>query len=361
MTGGVPAAGIEKFRALLAGEPRQRIEREQLWRHFDTAFPGRPPGTEERRWLVASLEALAGEGVLRLPSTRGDHWDRTLQPPVPSFVLIQRARPEPRDDHWRRHPWHPALAWVPTCATLTSEQVRFLERVQAGLRDHEFEDPAPLKYRSLALTGDEKRLQQHAAGALFRPGRLTFELLGCLPERLPLAVETVAAVPAVVVVENAGPYEVMRRVLMETREPRYGLVAFGDGARAEHALPRLATREPAVGRVEYVGDLDRAGLRIAIAAARAVARAGLPALVPAEGLHAAMLSAAAALGHPGGWPTGPEDGQTSEHERDGELVSWLPEDVRVAVLAMLRAGRRIPEEVLGPRELRAVWTVARAG
>jgi hypothetical protein len=58
-----------------------------------------------------------------------------------------------------------------------------------------FTEPTPLKYRSLELTGDDKRLQALAETTLFGPGWLTLELLGPF-QRLPLVVERVGPAPA---------------------------------------------------------------------------------------------------------------------------------------------------------------------
>ena len=140
--------------------------------------------------------------------------------------------------------------------------------------------------------------------------------------------------------------------------PLFGLVAFGDGNRIERSLPRLLDFSPGITRIAYVGDLDRPGLRIARAAARIASQIGLPPVEPLPGVHKAMLDAAAALGAQSGWPVDPvEDlaGAESLHPADIDLVSWLPENVRDAVRGILGAGRRVPEEVLGPTEWRAVW------
>jgi hypothetical protein len=37
------------------------------------------------------------------------------------------------------------------------------------------------------------------------------------------------------------------------------------------------------------------------------------------------------------------------------LVAWLPEDVRANILTIILAGRRIPEEILGPTEMSHIW------
>jgi hypothetical protein len=102
-----------------------------------------------------------------------------------------------------------------------------------------------------------------------------------------------------------------------------------------------------------VGDLDWPGLEAAILAGRTARSVGLPPLEPAPGVHAAMLAAAAGFGSPEGWPYAV--GRTPANA--GELLAWLPEDVRPRAEAVLRAGRRIPEEVLGQDALHALWRV----
>ncbi|HEY6157713.1 MAG TPA: Wadjet anti-phage system protein JetD domain-containing protein [Gemmatimonadales bacterium] len=168
---------------------------------------------------------------------------------------------------------------------------------------------------------------------------------------MPLAWASVGDVEAALVVENAGLFNVAVSVLRQLSNPPYGLVIYGAGAGVEQALPGLAELGRHVNSVVYVGDLDRAGLRIAQAAGRTLMEVGLPTLRPAPGLHERMLEAAAHLGHASGWPTRARRIRWD----DDQLVSWLPEEIRPRVRALLAAGRRIPEEVLGPEELLAAW------
>src|SRR5207237_90939 len=63
-------------------------------------------------------------------------------------------------------------------------------------------------------------------------------------------------------------------------------------------------------------------------------------------LHTAMLRPAAACGHAGGWPA-------ATLQTVGPAIEFLVGPTRSAVAAMLDGGARIPEEVLGPGELRA--------
>src|SRR5258708_1068886 len=133
------------------------------------------------------VSSVAAFGVIGLPAPGGQRWDRRSQPAVPTAVDQAELNGRPRGDEWRRFPWHPTLAWVLDLSRLSSDAETFMRRVHDGLVRDSFRHPAPLKYRSLQLTGDEKRLSLLARTTLFAPGRLSLPLLGCLPARGPLA------------------------------------------------------------------------------------------------------------------------------------------------------------------------------
>jgi len=232
------------------------------------------------------------------------------------------------------------------------QQVEFLHGVHEGLVNGAFREPAPLKYRSLQLTGDEKLLASLATTSLFGPGHLTLEMLACLPSALPLAWEAVGEGGRVVIFENAGPFSIARVVLSETAARSYDLVAYGGGRSILAALGHLKTIERNVESIHYVGDLDYAGLDIAWNAGRCAMDLGLPTVLPATELHRQMLLAAESFGHPQGWPV-----QECFVDVDrARVLDVLSPDVRDQVDAILKAGRRIPEEVLGPNELRRAWS-----
>jgi len=86
------------------------------------------------------------------------------------------------------------------------------------------------------------------------------------------------------------------------------------------------------------------------AGARA-AELGLPPVAPASELHRAMLAAATAFGHPGGWPA--IEGQAAARQEAERLAMVLSSDIREPVSAIVAACHRVPEEVLGPSEMRA--------
>lgn len=114
----------------------------------------------------------------------------------------------------------------------------------------------------------------------------------------------------------------------------------------------IKTIARSVESIRYGGDLDHAGLDIAWSVRRRSKYLGLPAVLPAIEFHRQMLSSAESFGHPHGWPA---HDRGADVDRSGVLDALSP-DVRGRVDAVLRAGRRIPEEVLGPNELRSAWS-----
>jgi len=341
---------VRAFGLKLAQHPRRRVGRDALWKAFASAFPTRPQHPEESRWLVEALRQLEAQGILKLPSERGSRWDRSLAVAVPKAVDLRGGPARTRDASWKSFPWHPRLAWVADLRHLPPGAEAFLRRVHECLVQGSFAQAAPFKYRSLQLTGDEKRLALLSKSVLFAPGRLDLDLLGCLREVAPLAIDRIGASPKLILFENEGPFWVAREVLRRHSDRPYGLVGHGAGGQLPASLPYLLTLEPRLESIDYVGDLDIPGLEIAVRAVAASQRLGLPPLTAAPGVHAAMLASAAAFGRPGGWP--------ARHRRvlDPALLAFLPEDVREFVANVLKGSRRIPEEVLGPKELDLLWT-----
>jgi hypothetical protein len=343
---------LDEFeRGLLAGTAA-RVGAQDLWRHLAQIFPHRTPGPAERELLLEALKSIETRGSIRLPPERGKRWDRSMDPAVPTSVDIVRDQAALPGFPWRTFPWHPNLHWVVQCRSLSVQQVEFLRRVHDGLVNGRFREPVPLKYRSLQLTGDEKMLASLATTSLFGSGRLTLDLLACLPDALPLAWEAVGDGGRMVIFENAGPFAIARLVLGELAARRYDLVAYGGGKAVLAALDHLKTIERGVESIHYVGDLDYAGLGIAWGARGCARDLGLPAVLPASELHRQMLLAAESFGHPQGWPA---QERFADVDRT-RILDVLSPDVRCQVGAILKAGRRIPEEVLGPDELRSAWS-----
>lgn len=341
---------VDTFERALVSHSKRRVPKQAIWTAFASAFPTRPQGAEERYWLLEALNQLVARRVIRLPSEHGAQWDRTSNPVIPTTVCVLRVRSRPSSE-WRTFPWHPALQWIPELSHITRNQQQFLQRVNDGLMHGAFTIPAPIKYRSLQLTGDEKQLERLRTTALFAPGRLSTDLLGCLSDSLPLAWERVSTGQAMLVFENSGPFYLATKTLRKLPNSPYGFVAFGGGAAFKRSIHHVNAIGQQIDRIEYVGDLDLSGLQIALAITRAAEEASLPRVTPATGLHQAMLASAQKLGRPLGW----KNAKSKWSPKNEPLIDWLPADVRQDALRILREGNRVPEETLGPKEMTEVW------
>lgn len=343
---------VQVFLERLSQYQGSRIRLEELWSLFNEFFPHRSRNTEGRQWFLESLHEAAHERIIKLPIAHGVSWDRSLSPFLPTFVdkIISK---EKRNTSWRTFPWHYRLTWVADLHTIPPDQETFLYRVHEGLVDGTFQVPAPLKYRSLQLTGHEKQLGKLAHSVLFAPGRLTFELLGCVPDIPPLVLKKVSESDIALVFENVGSFRTAYSVLKRLSHPPYGLVGFGSGMGLVRSILDFRLIEQAIKRIEYVGDMDRPGLRIAQSVISIAEVERLPPVVPAKGIHFAMLESVRRFGYPDGMEYKVD--QRRSESGDETLVAWLPDNIRVNILNLIRAGRRIPEEILGPDEMLRVW------
>jgi hypothetical protein len=178
-------------------------------------------------------------------------------------------------------------------------------------------------------------------------------MLGCVPEISPLALERMDQGNIALVVENVGTFRTAYNVLKEMLQSPYGWLGFGAGAGFERSILHFKLLDYKIEKIEYLRGPDRPGLRIAQFVTQLAEREGLPSVVPACGLHQAMLISMQRLGYPDGIEYLSKE-QRSDPS-DEPLISWLPNEIRENVLQLIRAGRRIPEEVLGPDEMREIW------
>ena len=335
-----------KFLNKMRSGKRLRVPLADLWKAYHTVYGDHAVGVDARAELAAVLRKLQEDGSCRLPASGGKCWDRASQVALPHWIELPDSGEE-REFSWRQYPWRPELAWASQLTSLPQDHLVFLHAVQRGLVEGWFTVRAPLKYRSLQLTGDEKRLEAYLGSQLFAEGRLSLEVLNCDGPWLPLAWERVSDNPRLIIFENAGSFLVAWRVLKKIANPPFGMVAYGGGFQVLRTIPYLAQMPPPE-VIHYVGDLDAEGVSIGALFARQVGEAKVTAVVPATEVHAAMFHAAAELGKPTGWPARGK----SRSMNDG---LWLAPEIVDRIRQIIERGNRIPEEVLHDGHLLDLW------
>ncbi len=230
--------------------------------------------------------------------------------------------------------------WAATLR-LSASQRELLLAVNAWLRrTNGGEVPlAAAAERAYELIHDEKAFDStppRGGAQLWGPGRLTFQLLRC--ERVPTPLTWEPVIPTVpgpgpiVCVENHATFRTMLRFLRTHSRPRWAAVAWVQG-RNTAPIESLPCLPFPVTRMDYLGDLDAAGLAIAATACATAETTGIPA-GPAAPLWALLIN------------------QTPRRDKpipDGDarrLTAWLPEQIRQRAADLLRSGQAIPQEAL---------------
>lgn len=193
--------------------------------------------------------------------------------------------------------------------------------------------------RAYELIRDEKAFDvtpPRGGAQLWGPGRLTFRLLRCERVPTPLTWEPVSPAASgpgpIVCVENHATFRTMLRYLRDQPTPHWAAVAWVQ--RRNTAPIESLTRLPfPVTRLDYLGDLDAAGLAIAATACETAQIAGIPA-GPAVPLWRLLISQP------------PRRAREVGNADARKLATWLPEHIREQAVDLLRSGKAIPQEAL---------------
>ena len=346
---------VSQFLHALKASGKRRVGKSAIWSAFARTYQDLPQGPDGRRCLMRLLLELDASEEIRLPVVHGKRWDRNSIIPTPTSIDVTLHR-QRKSTAWRDYPWHPQLQWVLSRSQLSDQQFSFLKKVQQGLVEGWFRALAPLKYRSLQLTGDEKKLISLCKTRLFGAGRLTLSMLGCDPEILPMVIERVSSAADLLIFENATPFMLARKVLRGIPDPSVGRIAYGSGHQVGKSIEYLQLLESPVGRVFYVGDLDRRGIYIAAKLQRHCAANELPNIHPATALHQQMLVSAERLGAPHGW----SDEARQTDASGAWIFDFLEIEVRKTVRFIVESRHRVPEEALNESDLLACFECAKA-
>jgi len=338
------AAEIER---LVLQSPGKRIPAEVLLRGASRFDPGLIGDPAARSRLRDVLDELHTAGRITLPAARSrTGWDTRVLPSIPSWVTRIDASPPPRP---ARPPqvWPSALEAAARIAS-RSDEYELLERVAAWMRDNPEPDLVPIQERSLELFDDEKALDAYLKTRLFTSAALTLDLLACFIPPVPFVSQHLSGTgpTRLLVVENLATYTSFLKALQERADPRPDLhLAWGGGNSFTQSVLSIPTLSPAPTRVYYFGDLDLAGIQIAVNAAAQAEAARLPRLLPAEPCYRFLLDEPGHSRRPDG---------TNRHATPDyhALCSWLPAALRSKAMNLLRERQRVPQERLGIQALR---------
>jgi hypothetical protein len=246
--------------------------------------------------------------------------------------------PDPRFDFT-------SVQWASPLAFLTSESVTVASDDLLKLNEFLLKEPrtqtvVPIKERSLALFGDEKRLDALVSTSLFRAGRLDWVRdLKCEIIGEPLAWKrgpAEAASGPVIVIENAATWHSYCRWNAERN--LFSAVMYGCGNRFVDGfrfLPDIFRELGGLRRILYFGDLDPRGLEIPQEASVLAQSLGLPPVEPHLWSYRQLLKLGTGQGQP-------YDGDAASPE----LFDWLG-DCAEPARQLFAANQRFAQEHVG--------------
>jgi hypothetical protein len=332
------------IRAYLTDQPNNRVPVEGLLRHVTTADPTLVGDPTARTQLASALGRLAEAGTLMLPKARSG-WDHRTRPPLPLWIGKPATRHPLRATPVQRV-WPQSLEAAAAIATRPDEH-ELLDKIATWLRNNPNTQPVPMEERSLEILDDEKALAIETTKRLFTTGALTLDLIACYPTPIPFPSQHVpgAGPTRLLVAENNATFHSLLTAAREldpgTRPDLH--IGWGCGNQFPTSISAVTLLDPIPIALYYVGDLDAAGLRIALGAATAAIAHRLPALRPAVALYAWLLA------H--GTPR-PDRSNLGISQPD-LLLTWLPGELHEPAHRLLHDRQRIPQETLGLRILRS--------
>ncbi|MGH2500228.1 MAG: hypothetical protein ACRDF0_09095 [Candidatus Limnocylindria bacterium] len=332
---------VEAFaQELERAHPRRKaLTQQEYTETFLRSAPHLATSPDRQQHLADALAELEGRGIVARAKSRDGRGPDALPRRI---ILCERTDDPPISASVARYPWRPELAFA-AALPLRRSEFNALIAIQAFLRDTPDATPVPTGERSLKLFGDEKRLDAFLRNRrLVGPGRITLELLKIYRCSPPFAYTSVGEGEVALVIENAATYSsVIASLPMGSP---VGIVAFGGGnsfVRTVAYFGDLAAKGQTIRAIRYFGDLDQDGLRIPDGADSVARELGLPRVLPAPALWAALLHHGMPAKHPAVSPA-----------VAARLVRWLPAGLRVDAERHLIAGTRLAQEALSLDVLR---------
>lgn len=328
-------------RLLDLADGKARMDLDAVRKAFQQVHPELATTPSARGKLRQLLDILQLDERLELPKGK-ILWDTSALPSLPRWVQLPRESLSAEKPDLRAIPWAPELRFL--AATRVFVPLADLLKLQAFFAGGGRERPlVPIKERSLAIFGDEKRLDHLARGTvLFGEGRLTLDMLRCfiVPEPLPWTVGPDPSGP-LLVIENAATWHSYCR--WNAEQKLFSGVVYGCGNRFVDGVRYLDDVFAELGgqrRVFYFGDLDPQGLLIPQEASTRAQAASLPAVDPHLWSYRQLLWLGDGRGQPWeGEPPSPT------------LCDWLG-DLAEPARHLFASGKRLAQEHIGWEFLR---------
>lgn len=334
---------------LVALSRAKRVLVEELFNDASRFDPVLVGGPEAQSRFREALDELQAAGKITLPAARSrTGWDARVLPPIPTWVMrADPVCPAPRIRPAQRV-WSSALEAAGRIATRADEH-DLLARIAAWMRDDPAPSLVPVQERSLELFDDEKAIDSYLKTRLFISGALTLELLACFVPPLPFVSQHLDGIgpTQLLVVENLATYTsflaVLRQLDPDTRPDLH--IGWGAGAAFTQSILSIPMLDPAPERALYFGDLDLAGLQIAVNAAARAEETELPKLQPVEAFYRFLLDG------PQRWRRADGTNRYTKSSYDADC-SWLPNTLHDQAKELLQSRQRVPQERLGIHVLR---------
>lgn len=322
----------ERLQSWLAAWPARRVRETELLSAMELVCPEVSFG-ERRQQLLNALTRLAADKIVELPTAKSA-WTVVGKPSLPKSVAL--VRPDAIAPVME-----PAFAWLPQLAFAVEVKHAAQREKLRTLNDFLIANPrisdsrVPYRERSLQIFGDEKFFDSSCglnAGALW--GKLPLAQLGAYAPEHPLPREDFpqSRRTCLLVVENLHTFETL--VARNRRQPEYRSIVMGSGNAVLGSAGgiRVAVQRSGSDQIEYFGDLDPEGVRIAARLADTVKSTSGMDVRPATALFSGLMAGGVRrpLPGPASMPTRSAEwlGAALAEQVAGEwsAAQWLPQE-----------------------------------
>jgi hypothetical protein len=333
-----PDALAAALRLMLTESSITKVPVDDLLTRFLGHFPHLDP-LSRRRDFFEALRRLESEAFCVFPKNPRA-WVNDARPALPAWVKVTRTdvpKVSPRDSA-RARAWTPPMQFMANLPMLPDLVTAIA--LDEFIRGHDLASLpwVPAKERSCEIfgSGGEKRLEALRKVGWFVEGGLSLEFFRCYPiPRMPVHANFLQARPGgIIVSENEAGFDSFCRAAQAG--VGFSCVVLGEGDAVARVAEFLKRRVREIGTevIYYVGDVDRAGLRIASDISSNLLRSGVVVKPWLPGYREMLRSISIGAD------------VLSVGALENSLL-WLPEPERGLAREVLRADGHVAQELVG--------------